>query len=250
MLAVRPTHVRSGEAGSSLGPRRVGPASGAGVPLLSGDQGRLGRGPGSVRAVRWHQAVGHAGRGGVPGLRARTGVLGAGREAPARVLFQGGRPVGVLGEPRSQGQARVARWIEAVLGSACGTRRDPPGTPRTRKPAPPHHIHLHHPSGPILSSPGGAGHRPLGGNLWGRRGRGPSGLSVRGLRRGPPLASILWRGALSSAGERRPYKAEVPGSKPGAPTEAGKIPLDRRRREAYLFPRRPLGPSGSGGFHF
>src|SRR2546423_15627407 len=100
--------------------------------------------------MRWHKAVGHAGRGGVPGLRARTGVLGAGREAPARVLFQGGRPVGVLGEPRSQSQARVARWIEAVLGSACGTRRGPPGTPRPRKPAPPPPLPLHTPRGRSL----------------------------------------------------------------------------------------------------
>src|SRR5438128_10914732 len=68
VLAVRPAELRPRQEVAPVGARGGGGQAGAGVPGVSGDEGRLGCGARPVRALRGDQAVGDARGGGVPVL--------------------------------------------------------------------------------------------------------------------------------------------------------------------------------------
>ena len=182
------------------------------------------------------------------GCRRRERRLGPRGRIPGRFLIQRQGPVRGLGESRSKRQAGVARWIEAVLRSAGGAHRDPAATPRTHLSRSVHLVHGTTP-GPIL---GGRSHWGIGHWEGFRRARTAEGTTRAieyEIHAGPPPGCLSFQGrirtrALSSAGERRPYKAEVPGSKPGAPTR--RCPPGDRRGVRQRACNRAVRPVASG----
>ena len=115
VFPVRPTHLRSGQAGDPVGPGGRGWAAGADLPGLPGRAARLVRGPRPMPGVRGNASVRTARSGGVPSVRSHRARVMRGRLAqlaerrPYKAKVGGSTPSAPTTERRPVRQRRCPR---------------------------------------------------------------------------------------------------------------------------------------------